>query len=115
MTQAMSEVFGDAEVRYCLYHFCRALFAHIQKEGLLPLYAIPEAKVLLRSFMALAFAPLEEVVHGYSEVAKALGELLDSRKIPNRFAVSIHSKLLPIRIASNQFYGFFPLEAAKIQ
>lgn len=91
MCQAMLEVFPNAEVRHCLYHFCRSLFGRIRKEGLLPLYSIPKAKELLRSLMSLAFVPLNEVFRGYSAVGDALANLLKEAVIPMRFAVPIHS------------------------
>lgn len=92
MTQAMQELFPSAELRYCLYHFCRSLVMHLRKEGLLPLYAIPEAKELLRCFMALPFAPLEDVIDGYSAICDALTKLVSDGTTPNRFAAPLSSE-----------------------
>lgn len=90
----MLKVFPNADVRYCFYHICRALFSHLHKGGLLPLYAVPDAKNLLRCFMMLPFAPVEEVVHAYSEICAALTNLIDDGTIEQRFRIPLNSKWL---------------------
>ncbi|KAH7699626.1 hypothetical protein AAVH_33268, partial [Aphelenchoides avenae] len=84
LINSMKKRFPDSTEVLCQFHQAKAQFTNVQKKGLIPLYSIPEAKELLRCFMALGYLPSNEVQSGFLEVCQALDALVPS-KIPSRF------------------------------
>lgn len=91
LINSMKKRFPDSTEVLCQFHQAKAQFTNVQKKGLIPLYSIPEAKELLRCFMALGYLPSNEVQSGFLEVCQALDALVPS-KIPSRFKPQLNRK-----------------------
>lgn len=88
----MGSRFPNADLHLCAFHLAKSCFSQVQKKGLIPVYAIPQAKELLRCFPSLAFLPPAEVMAGYQDVVHGLGKLIAEKVIPERFKVAIKRK-----------------------
>lgn len=91
LINSMKKRFRDAEEVLCQFHQAKAEFTNIQKKGLLPVYSVPEAKELLRCFMALGYLPTDEVEAGFYDVCQALTALVPS-KIPARYKPQLNGR-----------------------
>lgn len=85
MIGALASRFPDADSHLCNFHLAKSVWTRVQKLGLTPVYAIPQVKELLRSFIALAFLPTEEVVLGYKDIVAALDNLIRDGVIEGRY------------------------------
>lgn len=90
MFGAMKKEFIEAFIKHCFFHLCKNAWVQVQKKLLLPVYGIPKARVLLRSFPALAFLPSAEVHAGYEELCQALTKLVEEGTIGQTFVDGIN-------------------------
>lgn len=66
---AASNIFPDADVSGCYFHFCQCIFRHIQANGLQKIYEDdPVFASNIRCIAPLAFVPVEDVVRRFSEL-----------------------------------------------
>lgn len=66
---AAKNVFPDADVNGCFFHFCQCLFRQIQANGLQKIYQDdPEFALQIRCLAALAFVPVNDVLQRYNEL-----------------------------------------------
>lgn len=95
MLNALSECFPDADQELCFFHYSQAVYRNVEKKGLLALYNVPQARVLLRCFMSLPMLPPEEVIRGYNDVCQAFKELVRSGTVPRSFSTKLDSRHIP--------------------
>ena len=72
---AVNQVFPNATVSGCFFHLCQSLWRNIQSNGLVPLYTEDqEARKILKQLPALAFLPIDDVIHGFDTIDEELAE-----------------------------------------
>ena len=67
--KATLEVFPDAQIKGCFFHFCQCLWRKLQGLGLAVAYkAMPEIRTWFRMALALPMLPVAQVVDGFNLV-----------------------------------------------
>ena len=74
---AFAQVFPNAEIKGCFFHFGQAIWRHIQTLGLEQRYQNDEEfAVIIKQFQALAFVPTVDVIPCYDEFLSSLSDEL---------------------------------------
>lgn len=69
MLKALRSKFGEATIKGCYFHFTQCIRRKAIEKGLKKQYeSVPETRLMIRSLMALAFVPVEDVVSLYKAV-----------------------------------------------
>lgn len=80
--KVLRELFEGVDLTYCLFHFAQNLVKNLQKRQLTHIYGIPEARVLLRSLIALPMLPPAQVIDGFQDIVAAMNALVNGDVVP---------------------------------
>lgn len=69
---AVNNVFKDAAVHGCFFHFCQNIWRHVQAVGLQSQYTEDEnCSINIRKLMALALVPVNDVVKAFEALVES--------------------------------------------
>ena len=75
--KATLEVFPDAQIKGCFFHFCQCLWRKLQGLGLAVAYKeMPEIRTWFRMVLALPMLPVAQVVDGFNLVKERSPDVL---------------------------------------
>ena len=77
LMKATLEVFPDAQIKGCFFHFCQCLWRKLQGLGLAVAYKeMPEIRTWFRMALALPVLPVAQVVDGFNLVKERSPDVL---------------------------------------
>lgn len=104
---SIKHIFPDVEVSGCFFHFGKCLYKAIQRIGLQNWYADSHNSKIIKSFQALAFVPVQDVVGAYQELVSSLTEEMVQTLTP--FIGYFESTWIGIEINGRRRNPLFPL------
>ncbi|KAH7719212.1 hypothetical protein AAVH_13370 [Aphelenchoides avenae] len=85
LSNALSEQFPNAQVKYCQFHLAKAVYSNILRHRLQPLYEIDDVRALLRAIPALTCIPVADVPSGFRDICDTLDELQEEGTIDAKY------------------------------
>ena len=74
---SITACFPNTNIYGCFFHFGQCLWREIQRSGLQTWYNDPRNAIIVKSFQALAFVPVSDVVDTFTELVSSLDDETD--------------------------------------